>query len=1071
MSNLSLDFSDASFDQDDVYRIDSDGFVYEMSASGPPSGSSTGTHLEDSNGDIRAKGVTSTISTISGLDLTVAENVTFDFEFVDVDGNAADTTGDQYKVTLGNATDVNGNSTTQEFYASETLFAGDLTNGGKAPVSITEVTVPTGARSIHLTTPFEFTTDSFSLATKLQSSGKVTASELKVDVVGSIGSESYTVSVPVGPSTYQMVTVESAIQAFNDQTGAGVTDLPGLVTEMWSETTFKYMGDLGQGESWVVSGDTNGRNADQPWTNGDDIIAFQPGTYNGVFEGGTGFDTLVFEHYNLQGQPANSTYIGLDSGFAYFHGAPSPIVKFAETGPGITYAVDWERLEVRGDSDDTVVVGGGLKAETDTKLALDPLDTFQIDLGSGDDLIQLTNKDNFLHLDMSKTGSQTVELTTSGSGFQLISNGYERGHDGKVAYDLSGPTGDQSRLEVNNVDSASDTNSAIDYMSFGDDTYQKVTNTSHQGIAIDFGSSNGVDADEFIGKSVNSSPGVVGADIIDLRGVDGVISIDDGDQSNAGTAIDIDVASANIDIEATNVDVIMVSQLSGSTATSDEDYLVNKEYLYGDTSGVLGQKLTDYNGDGFDVITSAKLDKFGTETDAQIFYDGNHNDFTDTLDTAGLSIGKDSFSVTTSSDLTNGSGWEAEVEAANSSVAGGNAPTFYVEINGSKVAVHYDEIGGKWKIDTTALEISSSATIDATDASAIESHVKAEYGVSIDGKLGATGDVYLNATETDIESLLGATTTTEVGNVLNAAAHNFSFYTQVEGAVVGSSSKVNVNVALDYTTSGGHGWKLSQDDVLVETSYNSVKFGDGDAAVAGGRAAEFIEMDDGAADSVALGNGGNDVYQVDDSGDKGVINELGNLMDRTGGTFTGSAADTVQFELVDEMFELDFSRGNIAGEAKDSTLFIASEIGANAGEATLFDQYNAWLPFRQTEYVMIGDGATADEIFEIADGSDITTWHNEVYVADSDGGDINVVAGGEDHVFLEDSSDIDNIVVGTVASDDEVVIHNFGANDTVNGQTVAAAAGGAGSKLLVIDYGESGNEFTLMTNEEWMNAV
>ena len=117
---------------------------------------------------------------------------------------------------------------------------------------------------------------------------------------------------------------------------------------------------------------------------------------------------------------------------------------------------------------------------------------------------------------------------------------------------------------------------------------------------------------------------------------------------------------------------------------------------------------------------------------------------------------------------------------------------------------------------------------------------------------------------------------------------------------------------------------------------------------------------------------------------------------------------------------------------------------------------------------MIGDGATGDEIFEIADGTDITSWHNEVYVADSDGGTINVVAGGEDHVFLENSADVDDIVVGTVASgDNEVVIHNFGANDTVNGQVVAAAAGGAGAKLLVIDYGENGNEFTLMSNEEW----
>lgn len=1062
MSTLSLDFSDASFDQDDVYRIDSDGFVYEMSTSGPPSGASSGTHLEDPSGDVRAKGVTNTIGNIAGFDLTVADDVTFDFEFVDVDGNAADTDGDQYKVTLGNVKDVNNKTTTQELYVGEQLFAGDLTNGGKAQFNITEMNVPQSGQ-------FRDVAIDATVAAK-EGGATFTATQLKITA---LSNGNFTVEAASTGGSFEPVTDASALAAYNASSPGTFSSIAEAAADAWAETTTKVYGDLGDGESWIVSGDLNGRSA----TGTDDIIAFEPGLYDGVFKGGDGFDTLVFEHYNVQGQPANSTYIGLDSGFAYFHGAPTPIVKFADTGPGITYNVDWERLEVRGDSNDTVVVGGGLGAETNSKLSLmsgsDTLaGAFEIDLGSGDDLVQITDKDNFLDLDMSKTGHQTVTLSSSGSGFKLVSDGYELGHDGKVVYSGTTPGGDQSRLEVNAADSASEANSAIDYISFGDDTYQKVTNTSHQGIAVDFGSSNGAKADEFIGKSGNTSSGV-GADIIDLRGVDGAVSITDSDQSNAGTAIDIDVASADIDIKATNVDVIMVSQLDGSNdATADEDYLVNKEYLYGDTSGVLGQKLTDYNGDGFDVITSAKLDKFGTATDVQIFYDGDHNDFTDMLDTNGLSIGKDSFSVATSSDLTNGSGWEAQVATANSAVAGGNAPTFYVEINGSKVAVHYDEIGGKWKIDATSLEIASSATIDATGASGIEKHVKDEYGVNIDGKLTATGDVYLNATETDISSLLGASSTSEVTTVLSAAAHNFSFYTQVEGAVVGSSSKVNVNVALDYTSSGGHGWKLSQDDVLVETSYNSVKFGAGDAAVAGGRAAEFIEMNDGAADSIAMGNGGNDVYQVDDAGDRGVINELGNLMDRSGGAFTGSSDDTVQFELADEMFQLDFTRGNIAGEASDSTLFIASEAGVGAGEATLFDQYNDFLPFRQTEYVMIGDGATADEIFEIADGTDIKSWHNEVYVADSDGGTINVVAGGEDHVFLEASNDIDNIVVGTVASgDNEVVIHNFGANDTVNGQVVSAAAGGAGDKLLVIDYGVSGNEFTLMTNEEWANSV
>ena len=271
MSTLNLDFSDASFDQDDVYRIDSDGFVYEMSAAGPPSGgSNTSAHLEGPGGEVRAKGVTgtNTIGNIAGLDLTVSKDVTFDFEFVDVDGNAADSNGDQYKVTLHNVRDVNNQQTTQEFYASEQLFAGDLTNGAKAPIQFTEVMVPAGHRSIHLDTPFEFTN---------VHGNPVTANELMVKVVGSGPTQTYDLEVPVQGGGFVKVTADTAVQAFNAQTQAGVTDLQGLVTEMWSETKFQYMGDLGQGESWVVSGDINGRDALNSWTDGDDIIGFLAG--------------------------------------------------------------------------------------------------------------------------------------------------------------------------------------------------------------------------------------------------------------------------------------------------------------------------------------------------------------------------------------------------------------------------------------------------------------------------------------------------------------------------------------------------------------------------------------------------------------------------------------------------------------------------------------------------------------------------------------------------------------------------------------------------------------------------
>ena len=52
----------------------------------------------------------------------------------------------------------------------------------------------------------------------------------------------------------------------------------------------------------------------------------------------------------------------------------------------------------------------------------------------------------------------------------------------------------------------------------------------------------------------------------------------------------------------------------------------------------------------------------------------------------------------------------------------------------------------------------------------------------------------------------------------------------------------------------------------------------------------------------------------------------------------------------------------IAGEMDGSTLEITT---AGKGDATLFDQYNDFLSFRKTEYLVIDDGATADEVFEL----------------------------------------------------------------------------------------------------------
>ena len=113
------------------------------------------------------------------------------------------------------------------------------------------------------------------------------------------------------------------------------------------------------------------------------------------------------------------------------------------------------------------------------------------------------------------------------------------------------------------------------------------------------------------------------------------------------------------------------------------------------------------------------------------------------------------------------------------------------------------------------------------------------------------------------------------------------------------------------------------------------------------------------------------------------------------------------------MHELDFTRTRIAGEMNDSTLQITT---TGKGDATLFDQYNEFLSFRKTEYLVIDDGATADEVFELvtSDASG-NSWENEVYVAKSGTDSIDVDAGGIDHVYLASGADTVD-VIGALAS-------------------------------------------------------
>ena len=361
-----------------------------------------------------------------------------------------------------------------------------------------------------------------------------------------------------------------------------------------------------------------------------------------------------------------------------------------------------------------------------------------------------------------------------------------------------------------------------------------------------------------------------------------------------------------------------------------------------------------------------------------------------------------------------------------------------------------------WKVDTSAFTIASDASIGGSLSMAADRIAK-DYGVEFDAaELGLVDEqnIYLNASESDIQDLLTASSLDEMNS---SAAFDFGFYTQVKDA---NGNFINVAVKAEETL-GGITWQYDEDgEVLVQTDYNTVNTASeaGSAAV-GGTGADFIELGAGSG-NIAMGNAGSDTYVVD-AGDSGIINELGNVTNGSAGSTTTPESidpyrmkapefmpefefegvlrddlthqsmeevigddDSVKFELVEDIADLNFSRGKIAGEKDGSTLFIDA---GDKGAATLFDQYNDFLSFRKTEFLVIDDGATSNEVFELVTGDPTDeSWANEIYVADDAGGDMAVDVGGVDHIFL--GSGADKVMVDLddiLSANGSVTIHNI----------------------------------------------
>ena len=283
-----------------------------------------------------------------------------------------------------------------------------------------------------------------------------------------------------------------------------------------------------------------------------------------------------------------------------------------------------------------------------------------------------------------------------------------------------------------------------------------------------------------------------------------------GEASDATILVSETVGTGDdaVDMTATiygeDVESIFVTQ---SGDDSDTDVLVDMSHLYGDEA-VFSDKASKMSGGTYDVATSAHLDGFASETDPmQIFYDGDHNAFVDSNDDLEWTSSetKVAHDVGVNDEQ---KGWAQAVYENDS--GGAATPSFYVEISGQKVAVYLDQTDGddvSWKVDTSAFAITSDASIYTGNGEDVIASLKDAYGVSITGEdLDEASNVYLNASESDIEDLLyAASGEDKLDDVMDESAYDFGFYTQVKATKDGGGETF-VNVALNYDEGS---WSLS----------------------------------------------------------------------------------------------------------------------------------------------------------------------------------------------------------------------------------------------------------------------
>jgi hypothetical protein len=292
--------------------------------------------------------------------------------------------------------------------------------------------------------------------------------------------------------------------------------------------------------------------------------------------------------------------------------------------------------------------------------------------------------------------------------------------DGHIHGSASAVGTDGEVIEVDVNQSGGAGSMTIDYFE-ATINHDMITNLGDIGITVDLGGSDGM-ADVFTGSSKSDN------DVLDAREAHS-LEFDEGANGYIQVTGESEVTGSKgviVNAELKDVDFIMVRDASPA---DDVDFYQDMSDLNGKQviSG-LGDGATDAYGVGYDVVTSAQVDTFGSGSNMRVYYEGKHSDFVDTDD---IVLGTEGVFDMSASKSDRGSNWEGEVL---SQYGPGQDPGFYIEVSGKKLAVTFDEekgANGEWKVDSSALKVAEGVDTITTpsDPDQFASDVMARYGL------------------------------------------------------------------------------------------------------------------------------------------------------------------------------------------------------------------------------------------------------------------------------------------------------------------------------------------------------